>query len=72
MSELVLVLVVVSVITAALYHNERYKKVEIDKAYSWFSQHMLEFIEIENLNVGHRITINNEKMWEKFKNAMEK
>ena len=27
--------------------------------------------EIENLNVGHHITINNEKMWEKFKKAME-
>lgn len=53
------------------YHNEQYKKVEMSKAYSWFLQHMLEFIEIENLNVGHHITINNEKMWEKFKKAME-
>ena len=53
------------------YHNEQYKKVEMGKAYSWFLQHMLEFIEIENLNVGHHITINNEKMWEKFKKAME-
>lgn len=53
------------------YHNEQYKKVEISKAYSWFLQHMLEFIEIENLNVGHHITINNEKMWEKYKKAME-
>jgi low temperature requirement protein LtrA len=53
------------------YHNEQYKKVEMNKAYSWFLQHMLEFIEIENLNVGHHITINNEKMWEKFKKAME-
>ena len=53
------------------YHNEQYKKVEMSKTYSWFLQHMLEFIEIENLNVGHHITINNEKMWEKFKKAME-
>ena len=53
------------------YHNEQYKKVGMGKAYSWFLQHMLEFIEIENLNVGHHITINNEKMWEKFKKAME-
>ena len=53
------------------YNNEQYKKVEMCKAYSWFLQHMLEFIEIENLNVGHHITINNEKMWEKFKKAME-
>lgn len=53
------------------YNNEQYKKVEMGKAYSWFLQHMLEFIEIENLNVGHHITINNEKMWEKFKTAME-
>lgn len=53
------------------YRNEQYKKVEMSKAYSWFLQHMLEFIEIENLNVGHHITINNEKMWEKFKKAME-
>lgn len=53
------------------YHNEQYKKVEMSKAYIWFLQHMLEFIEIENLNVGHHITINNEKMWEKFKKAME-
>lgn len=53
------------------YNNEQYKKVEMSKAYSWFLQHMLEFIEIENLNVGHHITINNEKMWEKFKKAME-
>ena len=53
------------------YHNEQYKKVEMGKAYSWFLQHMLEFIEIENLNVGHHITINNEKMWEKFKKSME-
>ena len=53
------------------YHNEQYKKVEMSKAYSWFLQHMLEFIEIENLNVGHHITINNEKMWEKFKKSME-
>ena len=51
--------------------NEQYKKVEMGKAYSWFLQHMLEFIEIENINVGHQITINNEKMWEKFKKAME-
>ena len=53
------------------YHNEQYKKVEMGKAYSWFLQHMLEFIEIENLNVGHHITINNEKMWEAYKKAME-
>ena len=53
------------------YNNEQYKKVKMGKAYSWFLQHMLEFIEIENLNVGHHITINNEKMWEKFKKAME-
>ena len=53
------------------YHNEQYKKVEMGKAYSWFLQHMLEFIKIENLNVGHHITINNEKMWEKFKKTME-
>lgn len=53
------------------YHNEQYKKVEMGKAYSWFLQHMLEFIEIENLNVGHHITINNEKMWNDFKKAME-
>ena len=53
------------------YHNEQYKKVEMNKAYSWFLQHMLEFIEIENLNVGHHITINNEKMWEAYKKAME-
>ena len=53
------------------YNNEQYKKVEMGKAYSWFLQHMLEFIEIENINVGHHITINNEKMWEKFKKAME-
>ena len=52
-------------------HNEQYKKVEMGKAYSWFLQHMLEFIKIENLNVGHHITINNEKMWEMFKKAME-
>lgn len=53
------------------YRNEQYKKVEMGKAYSWFLQHMLEFIEIENLNVGHHITINNEKMWNDFKKAME-
>lgn len=53
------------------YRNEQYKKVEMSKAYSWFLQHMLEFIEIENLNVGHHITINNEKMWNDFKKAME-
>lgn len=53
------------------YRNEQYKKVEMSKAYSWFLQHMLEFIEIENLNVGHHITINNEKMWEAYKKAME-
>lgn len=53
------------------YRNEQYKKVDMYKAYSWFLQHMLEFIEIENLNVGHHITINNEKMWGKFKKAME-
>ena len=44
---------------------------EMCKAYSWFLQHMLEFIEIENIGVGHHITINNEKMWEAYRKAME-